>query len=219
MSGFTPSDEDWYNAGYDLGLAMHFLTELAQPMHAANFANYIGDRVWWLFGFNPFDNRHDAFELLAEKYIDANYLNDPPPEIPNYTDDLSPAGYNLREVLIETAILSKSIFENVVELVMPDIFEEWDKDDVLNILNLSMKDIGLKQTAKFFLFFAEQATKDSILPDQAPTPVAAPVAVQVPAPVPAPTPAPEAEPTTPPTASPTPPPTASPTPQPSASPT
>jgi hypothetical protein len=43
------------DAGYNLGLAMHFLTDLSQPMHAANFINF------------PPDWRHSGFEKLADR--------------------------------------------------------------------------------------------------------------------------------------------------------
>jgi hypothetical protein len=50
-------DGDLKSAGYRLGLALHFLTDLTQPMHAANF-------TWmdsWRFGF------HTDFERFAGK--------------------------------------------------------------------------------------------------------------------------------------------------------
>ncbi len=42
-----------YDAGFALGLALHYITDLTQPMHAANFIN---------FRTGPFDHRHSEFE-------------------------------------------------------------------------------------------------------------------------------------------------------------
>jgi hypothetical protein len=42
-----------YDAGFALGLALHYLTDLTQPMHAANFIQYRN---------GPFDTRHSQFE-------------------------------------------------------------------------------------------------------------------------------------------------------------
>jgi len=54
--------------GYHLGIALHYVTDLTQPMHAANFTN-----VWGFQGsvsFNKDDKRHSAFEGLADKLLD-----------------------------------------------------------------------------------------------------------------------------------------------------
>src|SRR5215212_7405106 len=49
--------------GHYLGLSLHFLTDLTQPMHAANFANVLGnDQNAWLD-----DRRHAMFEQYAEE--------------------------------------------------------------------------------------------------------------------------------------------------------
>lgn len=46
-------------AAYELGLALHFLTDLTQPMHAAKFANVLA-------GWSLLDLRHMGFENYAD---------------------------------------------------------------------------------------------------------------------------------------------------------
>lgn len=53
----------YVNAGYQLGLALHFLTDLSQPMHAANFINFYADGD----SLNIRDKRHEGFEKLGQK--------------------------------------------------------------------------------------------------------------------------------------------------------
>lgn len=56
------SSKDLYGA-YELGLALHYLTDLSQPMHSSNFANLFA-------GGSPLDLRHRGFERYAEKNLD-----------------------------------------------------------------------------------------------------------------------------------------------------
>jgi len=55
------------HAGYYLGLSLHFLTDLTQPMHAANFTNVWGDEGSNLP--NVYDRRHAGFEVFADDAI------------------------------------------------------------------------------------------------------------------------------------------------------
>lgn len=48
-------------AGFQLGLALHYLTDLSQPMHAANFPN-----LWAQTLPNPNEWRHSNFETYAD---------------------------------------------------------------------------------------------------------------------------------------------------------
>ncbi len=61
------------SAGHRLGLSIHFLSDLTQPMHAANFANFYGamdDRNATIR-----DYRHGAFEEAADAWIPGRYLD------------------------------------------------------------------------------------------------------------------------------------------------
>lgn len=48
-------------AGFQLGLALHYLTDLSQPMHAANFPN-----LWVGTVPDPWEWRHSNFETYAD---------------------------------------------------------------------------------------------------------------------------------------------------------
>jgi hypothetical protein len=52
-------------AGYACGLALHYLSDLTQPMHAANFTNYLS-------GWSLKDLRHKGFEDYADTLIQGN---------------------------------------------------------------------------------------------------------------------------------------------------
>ena len=69
--------------GYYLGLSLHFLTDLTQPMHVANFANILGnpDELLW-----PWDRRHAAYERYAEGRV-AELLKNLPALAPSEVDD------------------------------------------------------------------------------------------------------------------------------------
>lgn len=57
----NPTDDERHQIGYDLGLALHYVTDLIQPMHAANFINYAA---------SLFDKRHQGFEDYADTNLD-----------------------------------------------------------------------------------------------------------------------------------------------------
>jgi hypothetical protein len=54
------------DAGYFLGVAAHFFTDLTQPMHAANCAEYLGTTQE---SVNFSDTRHSQYEKLADKIL------------------------------------------------------------------------------------------------------------------------------------------------------
>lgn len=51
--------EDWSEAGYNFGLALHYITDLTQPMHAANFTYLDSKRRGY----------HNDFERYAKSYL------------------------------------------------------------------------------------------------------------------------------------------------------
>jgi phospholipase C len=64
-------------AAYNLGLALHYVTDVGQPMHAANFIN--------VFNYPP--KYHEDFEQYVVEWTNAN----PPPAIPYSGNILSAA--------------------------------------------------------------------------------------------------------------------------------
>lgn len=49
-----------------LGIALHYFTDLSQPMHAANIALYLGDHPHI---FSASDTRHSDFEAHADRFV------------------------------------------------------------------------------------------------------------------------------------------------------
>lgn len=91
----------FYDAGYHLGLALHYVTDLSQPMHAANFANILPT-------LNVFDFRHQGFENYAEVMVKTFLVGAPEPTAADLQYD------GLREVLVAGARLSKEVFSKHV---------------------------------------------------------------------------------------------------------
>ncbi|HYH06347.1 MAG TPA: hypothetical protein VEK11_04720 [Thermoanaerobaculia bacterium] len=58
--GMTQYDES--SSAWELGLALHYLTDLTQPMHAANFPNYLATG-----SLQTGDSRHSNFEGRADQ--------------------------------------------------------------------------------------------------------------------------------------------------------
>lgn len=58
-AGRRVDGQRYYDAGYQLGLALHYFTDLTQPMHAANFANIMPT-------LRLDDRRHSGFETYVE---------------------------------------------------------------------------------------------------------------------------------------------------------
>jgi hypothetical protein len=70
-----PGAQLYKNAGYYLGLSLHFFTDLTQPMHAANFANVFGFENGYPQNLVP-DLRHESFEIYVDNAINRGLLND-----------------------------------------------------------------------------------------------------------------------------------------------
>lgn len=103
-------------AAYDLGISLHFFTDLTQPMHAANFANVLPTGI-------PGDRRHTGFEMLAEKekvFRGRNYNHDfrnmsPAQEEGLQREVLGLVGRSLKSVVLRTAEYSKETFKQFVK--------------------------------------------------------------------------------------------------------
>jgi hypothetical protein len=93
-------------AGDYLGLALHFFTDLTQPMHAANFADIVGDDEPVLLD----DRRHTAFEDYAGTRIDAIPFD---PLVPDLVTDAALALVaNAEALFLDTARQAKNVWDN-----------------------------------------------------------------------------------------------------------
>ncbi len=62
-------------AGHYLGLSLHFLTDLTQPMHSVNFTNVFGHDGGYMGAVNLGDTRHSKFEAHAERKVESGYFD------------------------------------------------------------------------------------------------------------------------------------------------
>lgn len=88
-------------AGFQLGLALHYFTDLTQPMHAANFPIIVPS-------FVPWDLRHSTFETLAEQEHTKYTLK---PEDVDPAEIVKLMAKRLEPVVVATARFSKGVFK------------------------------------------------------------------------------------------------------------
>ncbi len=102
------SDEqlaEWYDkAGYALGLALHYFTDLSQPMHAANFINWPLSNDW----------RHSGFESLAE-LVGAKYQLDPQSVRTEQINPETLGCHNMHDLIMTLARQQKALYDAQVK--------------------------------------------------------------------------------------------------------
>lgn len=109
--GNNAPPELYARAGYYLGLSLHFLTDLTQPMHASNFGNIFGSNYPLADQYiapNILDRRHSGFEAYADAKVKAGYFNNYPALVERDLglDDIQNATWFLHH----TAVNQKRVF-------------------------------------------------------------------------------------------------------------
>lgn len=99
-----------YFCGYNLGLSLHFLTDLTQPMHTASFANVLGFPSECA---SLTDMRHEEYELYAEQRIAAAFAtqSSQPLAKTDLNDAALDAVGNIGSLFLTVARRSKEIFD------------------------------------------------------------------------------------------------------------
>lgn len=118
---------DLKESGRCLGIAVHYFTDLTQPMHAANFANGIGLASTHQ-GIIRQDARHSKFEKRADEILNkpdsphrSKLLCDPGKAAVSFSNDAS-------VIINENARAAKDIFIRKVAKVMEDLQGKWEED-------------------------------------------------------------------------------------------
>lgn len=162
--GRRPSDNDLYYCGYYLGVAAHYITDLTQPMHSANFANYFADAFPRL---DLKDNRHSGLEGMTEDIVvKQRYLNNPPRM--EYSQFAPETYASAGDILHEAAVIAKRTFVGVVRPLLPPVGGNWKEDDVKRIIDSSIKSIGMHSVARFFCFWSMHAMRPATAEQEAP---------------------------------------------------
>ena len=153
--GQRPTQKEFEDCGFQIGIAAHFITDLVQPMHSSNFANVFADRFPMM---NWNDLRHSGLEKMTEDLVvDERYIDD---AAPFSYDKFDPAPYGTPDsILHEAAVIANGTFRTLVTSRMPEPGNAWKKEDVKAILDATIKAIGLHSVARFFCFFASQAAR------------------------------------------------------------
>ncbi|HEY2091577.1 MAG TPA: hypothetical protein VGJ81_06800 [Thermoanaerobaculia bacterium] len=154
----TANWEQRQQIGYRLGLALHYLTDVTQPMHAVNFTNYLDYRPFFSPA-NLLEKRHSAFE----GYADSERFNLNPGK---YTvAQLDPAHWGsyggAGVVLHNVSACSRNLYDNTGIRRLVDSKWPWDgfgseaDPHIIRCL-----DHGIFHTAMFLLYFAQRAPRD-----------------------------------------------------------
>jgi hypothetical protein len=145
--------------GYLLGLALHYLTDVTQPMHAVNFTNFLEYRTLTPNTIpNPVEKRHSAFE----GYADGDRFNLQPGQ---YTvAQLDPAhwgaGGGAGRILHEISACSRNVYDNTGLRRLVDSKWPWDgfgreaDDHIIRCL-----DHAFFHTGMFLLYWAQRAPR------------------------------------------------------------
>ncbi len=142
-------------AGHYLGLSLHFLTDLTQPMHAANFANVFGeDGNYPLPELRPL-KRHSGFEIRAEEMVKQGYLENYNTRFPLgpehvYTGDVADATW----FFYHTALNQYRIFQSsVLSIVRGMSGNDWTETQAKPALEASLLQAP-KTVARYLTYWA-----------------------------------------------------------------
>ena len=127
-------------ASYHFGLALHYLTDMSQPMHACNFTNIFSFRTG-----QPFTMEHQHLEDMAEKWPmpDASIFN--AEIIKSLSSKLVHMGIAVQELAKQTKPLWTTWMETQSSL-NPNVYNEH-----LKPLVLQCKELGIGYTAAILL--------------------------------------------------------------------
>lgn len=153
----TATPEQRWQIGYRLGLALHYLTDVTQPMHAVNFTNGLEYRTFPDVP-NLLEKRHSAFE----GYADGDRFNRGPGQ---YTvEQLDPSrwggGSGAGVVLHNVSACSRYLYDTTGIRRLVDSKWPWDgfgseaDGHIFRCL-----DHGFFHTAMFLLYFAQRAPR------------------------------------------------------------
>lgn len=155
-----PGNIAW-DAGYHLGLSLHFLTDVMQPMHAANFANCFGEDRSGHFNYS--DRRHSNFELWAEEQVRKGYLDDLPALSPGEVAEWGD-GTTAGEFLHGLAVEAKGVWTSELRAIARSQGLDPDWSRARGALDRSLK-IAPRRVARFlrnwFLTVQRRAPFDS----------------------------------------------------------
>ncbi|WP_151087953.1 phospholipase C/P1 nuclease family protein [Hymenobacter baengnokdamensis] len=159
-----PDDHQQHlEAAYKLGLALHYVSDLSQPMHAGNMINL---PIVYHAGYSPPDWRHANFELCAEKQeVRDHYLIQ---QGQASWDTVNPdnqefAAPDMSSLLDKLARKSLSIYRETLKPIMDQVVDRnlthWVKDHpfdeatVAPILRQALP-LGQRASAAFLLLWS-----------------------------------------------------------------
>ena len=147
-------------AGHYLGLSLHFLTDLTQPMHAANFANVFGEDGGYPARIFLWDRRHSGFEIRAEEMVKSGYLENYDTRFP-----LGPEHVSTTDVvdatwfLHHTAVNQSRVFQDhVLNEARSMSGSDWSDKQAKPALDASLL-LAPKAVARYLTYWARCANQ------------------------------------------------------------
>lgn len=153
----TATPEQLRRIGYLLGLALHYLTDVTQPMHAVNFTNLLEYRTFPDVP-NPLEWRHKAFE----GYADSERFNLNPGDYAVHLLDPSRWGSQggAGMVLHNVSACSRNYYDYSGLRQIVDSKWPWDGfGSEVDIHIIRCLEHGFYHTAMFLLYFAQRAPR------------------------------------------------------------
>jgi hypothetical protein len=144
--------------GFLLGLSLHYLTDITQPMHAVNFTNYLDYRIFdWRNAPNWDDKRHSAFE----KYADSDRFIRRPEQ---YTvAQLDPARWGgaggAGSILHEVSVCSRKLYDSGLRQLVDSTPPAGSFGAAADRYIVRSLDHGFYHTAMFLLYWAQRAPR------------------------------------------------------------
>lgn len=130
----TAPDALYQKAAYYLGLSLHFLTDLTQPMHASNFGNVYADHYPRR---NLIDFRHKNFEDFTEENIKGFFKGTRLQARDLQLGDI----VDVRWFLHHTAVNQRKVYDEILKPVIDKkgFLAPWTKEDSIGTWQASLK--------------------------------------------------------------------------------
>ena len=160
---------------FNLGLSVHFLSDLTQPMHTANFTNYYGayfeDR-----NQSSADKRHEGFEEAGDRWVGRNRYPEHYRTRPLESKDVSLDGIADSGTLLTAAAEAvRPVYVQHVQKIAAskkirihedfDYIKEWKDSEASPALELSLLHTP-KVIARYFAFWTSRVLRDQTITDK-----------------------------------------------------
>lgn len=126
---------DTGSMGYNLGLALHYYTDLTQPCHASNFAEFYGRNYP---NWKSLTKIHTFIEKIGDEIV-SEVLPEPQDNV-TVNEDIS-----IEELYIQTATISREIFNDLLKKI-PNLEGKYTYLHHIDFLRLRERKAGVRKS-------------------------------------------------------------------------